>query len=330
MRFVHLFLLVFFIGFEVYSQDKYAILGFYNLENLFDTEDDPNTDDREFLPKGSNQWTVERYEQKLSNMARVIADMKPDILGVCEIENRRVLEDLIKTPALAARKYQIVHFESPDPRGVDVALLYRPSVFKPFEAFPYSLRFYEQDPKFKTRDHLVVRGLFAGKDTLTIIVNHWPSRRGGKEDARAAAGKTVRFLVDSLSKNFPRAKIAIMGDLNDDPSDVSVKKHLNADVGKKLKAQTLYNPLFELFKQGHGTLAYNGAWNLFDQIIITQSMLRKNEPATYLDKSARIFRAEYLFNNDGQYKGQPFRTFSMGKFINGYSDHLPVYILLSL
>ncbi len=313
-----------------YSQSGYAVLGFYNLENLFDTEDDPTIDDSEFLPQGANEWTQERYTKKLANMAQVIADMNPDILGVCEVENRRVLEDLVKTPALANRKYQIVHFDSPDPRGVDVALLYKPQIFKPFEAFPYKLRFYDENPRFKTRDHLVVRGLFAGKDTLTVIVNHWPSRRGGKEDARAAAGKTVRFLVDSLVANFPAAKIAIMGDLNDDPSNASVKKHLNADVGKKLKPETLYNPLFELFKQGHGTLAYNGAWNLFDQIIITQSMLKKNETATYIDKSARIFRAEYLFNKDGQYKGQPFRTFSMGKFINGYSDHLPVFILLKL
>ncbi len=311
-----------------FAQQKTAVLAFYNLENLFDTQDDPATDDSEFLPTGRNEWTQERYESKLANMAKVIADLNPDILGVCEIENRRVLEDLLKTNALASRQYQIVHFDSPDPRGVDVGLIYKPKVFKPFAAFPYKLSFYDEEPNFRTRDHLVVRGVM-GSDTLTVIVNHWPSRRGGKEDARAAAGKTVRHIVDSLTRLNPKAKIAIMGDLNDDPFNASVKKHLYADVAKKLKPGMLYNPFAEIFKQGFGSLAFNNAWNLFDQIIITQNMMPKNSSIVMVPKSARVFMKDYLLNRDGQYKGQPFRTFSNGRFVNGYSDHLPVYILLN-
>ncbi|NJM93840.1 MAG: endonuclease/exonuclease/phosphatase family protein, partial [Cytophagales bacterium] len=159
-------------------------IGFYNLENLFDTEDDPEKNDEDFTPEGRNQWTGERYRQKLDNMAKVMAGIghgnDPELIGLCELENRRVIEDLVQHPTLAAKRYQIVHFESPDRRGIDVALVYKPQVFQPFATAQVEISF-PGEPDYKTRNALVVSGLME-KDTLTLIVNHWPSRRGGGED----------------------------------------------------------------------------------------------------------------------------------------------------
>lgn len=315
---------------QVNGDTPIGVVGFYNLENLFDTEDDPDIYDEEYMPDSDKAWTLERYQEKLGNMAKVIAAMAgaPDILGVCEVENRKVLEDLVLHPTLIAKRYQIVHFNSPDGRGIDVALLYKPNMFIPFHSENISVKDPE-DEGFKTRDILYVKGLFAG-DTLNVFVNHWPSRRGGKEDKRILAAQILRNKVDSITAAYAEAKIVIMGDLNDDPRNKSVKKVLNADnkLNKNDPAQ-LYNPSANTYEKGYGTLFYRGAWNLFDQIIISRSLLKGNsESFHYIDDSFQVFAPTWMQVKEGEYKGAPNRTFVGDVYKNGYSDHYPTFIVL--
>ncbi len=298
-------------------------VGFYNIENLFDTVDDPSINDEEFLPDGRNQWTEERYQQKLSNMATVIAAMNVDILGLSEIENRKVLEDLVQHPALLAKRYQIIHFDMNDGRGVDVALLYKPAVFKPFKTLRIPIND-PLEPKFKTRDILWVKGLFQ-KDTLHVAVNHWPSRSGGKEDKRLLAAEALRKTVDSVLTVNANAKMVMVGDFNDDPNNKSIKKILLADNAQG--QEILFNASEATFKKGFGTLSYNGIWNLFDQVIISSSLLQGQQH--YVPESFTIFALPSMLENKGKYIGNPKRTFRGGEFNpNGYSDHLPVYITI--
>mgnify|MGYP006429425631 CR=1 FL=1 len=310
-----------------------GVVAFYNLENLFDTQDDSLTRDEDFLPDGRYGWTDERYRQKLGQMSKAIQGMNggPDILGVCEVENRKVLEDLVKQPALAANRYQIVHFESPDYRGIDVGLLYKPTSFIPFftETIPFPKD--PDDPRFKTRDILHVKGLFQKMDTLHIFVNHWPSRRGGKEDKRIMAGKLLRQHADSILAINPDAKMVMMGDFNDDPANKSIKEELKA-VTKERKAKdgNLFNTSASAFKQGYGTLGYRGVFNLFDQMIVSPGLLQKNSDTFYfIPKSYKIFSAASLQWPDGEDKGFPMRTFHRGVYHpEGFSDHYPVLIVL--
>lgn len=302
-----------------------AIVGFYNLENLFDTVDDPKTIDEEFLPGGTNNWTDERYAIKLANMSKVIAGFHPDILGVSEIENRNVLEDLVQHPTIAAKRYQIIHFDMDDARGVDVALLYRASVFKPFSIKKLPIR-KPDEPAFRTRDILWVKGLFWG-DTLHVAVNHWPSRRGGKEDARLLAATVLRKAVDSVLAINPKANIVMMGDFNDDPNNRSIKKILLASDNDQ-KKNTLINAGEPTFKKGYGSLSFNGIWNLFDQVIIS-SALNDQAGVDYSPETFTVYAQRWMFVEDGKYKGTPKRTFSSGVFNpEGYSDHFPVFIVL--
>lgn len=316
---------------------KVASIGFYNLENLFDTIDSPTTNDADFLPGGRLLWNTEKYVSKQANMAKVIqllgGDLSPDglaILGVSEVENRKVLEDLVAQPALKSRNYQIVHYDSPDERGIDVGLLYQAKYFTVLgsRAVPVSLK----DPKTGlpdfTRDILYVCGKFDG-EPLHVMVNHWPSRRGGESAsawARAAAASVCKSLADSIKTLDPDAKIVIMGDLNDDPDSKSLTQVLqarrNAD---KIENQELYNPMFDLYKDGNGTLAYKDSWDLFDQMIVSKGFVNKKAGGWQLYK-AMVFRQPWLLQTEGAFRGYPFRTFVGDIFINGYSDHLPVYL----
>lgn len=303
-----------------------AVIGFYNLENLFDTVDDPAINDADFLPTGMYQWTEERYKNKLNNMSKVIAAIRPDVLGLGEIENRKVLEDLVLHPNLAGQRYQIIHFNMRDERGIDVALIYKPSVFKPFSITQVRV-IDPEEPNFKTRDVLWVKGLCLG-DTIHVAVNHWPSRRGdGKEDKRLVAAKAVRDAVDSVMAINAQANIIIMGDLNDDPNNKSVKKILLASDDDS-KKNTLINTSEPTFKKGYGTLAYNGTWNLFDQIIISAPLENKNG-IDYLENSFTVFAQRWMQESTGKYKGMPMRTFRGVQFNpEGFSDHFPVYITI--
>ncbi len=325
---------------EAMAQDKeeykLACIGFYNVENLFDTINDPKTNDEEYLPDGANAWTNKRFSEKLENMAHVISllgtEITPDgvaILGLSEIENKYVVEELIKTPALKKRNYKIVHYDSPDYRGVDVGLIYQPKYFQPFNTKSYNLSIPELID-FKTRDQLVVSGVL-DKDTIHIIVNHWPSRRGGtarSQPRRITAADLSRHIVDSLNMVYQDAKIFVMGDFNDNPTDISIKKHLKAS-GKteKLKEEELYNPYEPIFKKGIGTTAYRDVWNLFDMIIISESLVTGKNGGFKLYKPV-IFSKEFLIQQSGRYKGYPFRTFGGGVYLGGYSDHFPVYLFM--
>ncbi|MDG1475644.1 MAG: endonuclease/exonuclease/phosphatase family protein [Vicingaceae bacterium] len=313
-------------------------IGFYNLENLFDTLIDPDPNkilQEDFTPKGNKAWTSEHYQEKLVNMAKVIGEIgteiTPDgvaILGVSEVENKSVLEDLVKSESIKNRNYQVVHYDSPDRRGIDVGLLYNPKYFEVTSSKSFSLR--NIDTTFYTRDQLLVSGLLNG-EKIHVIVAHWPSRRGGEKRSkprRASAAKLGRMIVDSLQKNDPKTKVFYMGDLNDDPVDESVKKHLRGN-GKeeKLGKGDLFNPWESYYKKGIGTLAYRDAWNLFDQIMVSKPLLGKDYSSFKLYKS-KVFNKPYLKSTEGRYKGYPYRTYSFGTYVGGYSDHFPVYMFL--
>ena len=321
---------------EEKKQDAVSI-GFYNLENLFDTINDVGmVNSEEFTPQGKREWTSARYHEKLAHMAYVISriamDDTPDglaVCGVCEVENRGVLDDLVKEASIKDRHYQIVHFDSPDRRGIDVALLYQAKFFKVVNVAKHRLTL-EGDSSFRSRDQLVVSGLLNG-DEITFIVNHWPSRYRGEEASRPkrkAAAELSRHIVDSLHAINPKAKILVMGDLNDDPTDPSVIKYLQAKGNAgQLKEGDLFDPMINMFANGEGSLEYRDKWNFFDQIIVSQTLLNKELPG-YHFVDAKVFKEPFIFQAEGRYKGYPLRTFAGGKYLDGYSDHLPVYAIL--
>jgi endonuclease/exonuclease/phosphatase family metal-dependent hydrolase len=327
--------------FSVLAQQKSytpALVGFYNLENLFDTINQPEVNDEEFTPTGANLYTPEVYIDKLSKLEEVLhqigTDVSPDglaIIGCAEIENASVLQDLVNQPKLRARNYSIVHFNSPDERGVDVGLLYNPRYFRVLTSSSLYVPLKDNDgqPRF-TRDILYVKGLL-GSDTLHLFVNHWPSRRGGEQASapgRALAAGIARARIDSIFRIHQDAKIILMGDLNDDPVSPSVTKVLGAKGDKaKVKVTELYNPWVDYYREGIGTLAYNDAWNLFDQIIVSEPFLRTEQQGYFLHK-AYIFKREFMLQSSGRYKGYPKRTYDFGVYMGGYSDHFPTYLVL--
>jgi len=324
---------------EAQNQVRAGLIGFYNLENLFDTINTEGVLDEEFTPEGPNKWTGSRYLEKLDNMALVISRIGEDdgwsggpaVLGVSEIENRSVLEDLAAHPLLKESNYQIVHYDSPDLRGVDVALMYRPRFFRVTASASPSLDLTndEGEPVY-TRDQLVVSGIFDG-EPMHFIVGHWPSRSGGEltsRPRRIAAAELSRRLVDSLLSIDGDAKVFVMGDFNDDPVDESMRKILRAS-GKpdRLKEGELFNTMFPLFRKGIGSLYYRDGVNLFDQIVITPSLLG-SDYSSYRFLHARVFNASFLLQKDGQYKGYPLRSFVGTVWQGGYSDHFPVYVII--
>lgn len=321
----------------VTAQKKYEIysVGFYNLENLFDTIHDAGKNDYEFMPDGTNKWGTMKYTNKLKNMATVLNEMSTDLLpmglaavGVSEIENFRVLDDLVKHPLLAHRGWKIVHIEGPDRRGVDCALLYNPKLFTPVTSklVPYTTE--DNDTTYKTRGFLTVSGNMAG-ERLHIIVNHWPSRYAASP-SRERAGVLVKAVKDSLMAAEPDSKVVIMGDMNDDPDDKSMKVCLGAkrEQNQLKSASDLYNPWWNVLrKNGLGTLKYKGKWNLFDQIVFSGNLVGKDRSTLKFYKP-EIFSRSYMLQTEGKYKGSPKRTHAGGVWLNGYSDHLPVIIYL--
>lgn len=323
-----------------YAQEKYKVsaIGFYNLENLFDTINQPGVNDEEFTPAGANNYTPVVYIDKLSKLAEIISQIAieetsdgPAILGVAEIENKSVLQDLVAHQKIKDRNYKIVHHDSPDSRGVDVGLLYNSKYFKVKKSESLFVPLIENDstPIF-TRDILYVFGLFDG-EPLHVFVNHWPSRRGGEEASaprRMQAAAVARVKIDSIIKINPNAKIILMGDLNDDPINLSVLKTLGAKIdSSKVEKGDLYNPWNEFYKRGIGSNAYNDSWNLFDQVIISSAFLEKEQKG-WRYRKAVIFNKPFMFEKTGRYKGYPKRTYSWGQYIGGYSDHFPTYIVL--
>lgn len=317
---------------------KVACVAFYNLENLFDTVNDTLINDEQFLPEGSYAWTPERYEEKLGNMAYVLSklgmDLSPtgaSIIGVSEIENRKVLEDLIKHPLLIKRNYKIVHYDSPDRRGIDVALLYQAGHFKVTDSEAIPLMIYnKQKERIFTRDILHVEGELDG-DKVHFLVNHWPSRRGGAARSaplRNEGAKVAKKVLDSLENLHPGTKLILMGDLNDDPVSPSIKTHLMAKKkADEVKKGDLYNPMESFYNKGIGSNAWNDSWSLFDQIILSEGLLDKSQEG-YFYYQTNIFNKTFLRQKSGQYKDYPFRTYAGGKYTGGYSDHFPVFVYL--
>jgi hypothetical protein len=337
----HLFLFTCFLPFVLNAQKqpyKPLVVAFYNLENFYDTVDNPKVLDEDFLPGGIKNYTGKIYTDKVSHLATVISqigtDVNPDgiaFIGVAEIENDTVLHDLVHHPLLEKRNYAIVHYDSRDIRGVDVALLYNPKYFTVLD----SRKLFVEMPRgaknsYFTRDVLWVKGILDG-DTIHVFVNHWPSRLGGEvrsAPGRAAAAMVDKRMIDSIEKNNADAKIIVMGDMNDDPISASVVKVLGAK-GKiqEVPPGGLFNPWVDLYKKGIGTLAYQDAWGLFDQIIISAAWLNKNQQG-YFYYQPHIFNKEFMVENMGKYKGYPMRTWDGNVYRGGYSDHFPTYIIL--
>lgn len=304
---------------------KSFVIGFYNLENLFDTVNDPAKNDEQFLPGGDYAWGGMKYESKLKRMAYAINQMPKSlaILGVSEVENITVLEDLVVQPSIADRHLKPILVEGPDKRGIDVGLLYNTDWFKPTNVT--STRVKSDIENFFTRDQLCVSGLLDG-EKIHIIVLHWPSRGGGERRSaprRAEAAKTTKHICDSLFAIEPNAKIVIMGDLNDDPVNESLVVHFGAkNKMSDVQPGELFNTTYKLYRKGIGSLAYQDQWNLFDQIIISQPWLSEDKSKLVFWRT-EVFNKEFLCQQEGKYKGYPLRTHSGGVWTNGYSDHFP-------
>ncbi|WP_397363903.1 endonuclease/exonuclease/phosphatase family protein [Olleya sp. R77988] len=331
------------VVFSVNAQEKKKFkvhtVAFYNLENLFDTINDPTKNDEASPMMEIKADRAGIYKKKVHNMARVIADVGSDItkntpalVGVCEVENVNVLEDVVNDPLLLTKDYGIVHFDGPDNRSIDVGLLYQKSLFQVVSKSTHTLKIYDDQTRkrINTRDQLLVTGKLEG-ETVHVIVNHWPSRRGGEARSRAkrvAAAKLNKNIMDSLQSVDPYAKIITMGDLNDNPTNASVKDVLKAEKKKeKVDFKGIYNPFIDMFKKGLGTGAYRDSWSLFDQIMVTKPFLDKDY-SNWTYYKAGIFNKNYLVNKKGRYKGYPLRSFADGGFTNGFSDHFPVYVYL--
>jgi hypothetical protein len=357
-------LFLFFLITKSNAQSKAFVihtLAFYNFENCFDTINDPLTNDEEWTPSGTQHWNSKKYHQKLENLARVLSEIgsaensnAPTFIGGAEIENQGVLEDLIKQPKLIDKDYGIIHFDSPDKRGIDVALLYQKKQFQPTSFSNIPLYVYKVKQAIKevvkteasedlenedviqvnsknyriyTRDQLLVTGFLNGEE-IHIIVNHWPSRSGGEKKSspyREAAGALNRKIIDSLQRINPAAKIITMGDLNDSPFNNSVKKALGAK-GKiqEVSKFGIYNPFEEMANKGLGTIAYRDAWDIFDQVMVSETLLQKNYK-TFQYWKAGIYNKPFLIQKSGKYKGYPLRH---SQTEVGFSDHFPVYVYL--
>jgi endonuclease/exonuclease/phosphatase family metal-dependent hydrolase len=321
----------------------------WNVENLFDWVRDPRVFDGDFTPGGANRWTPERYNAKLDNIASVIARLAPDcaggpaVIGLAEVENRDVVEDLIRRPAIARRRYAIVHRESPDRRGIDVAMLYRPEMFTPegVRTYRYTL---PADTLYRSRDQLLVSGRLHGA-RIHFILCHWPSRYGGRlsERLRLHAAAITRRIVDSLHTVEPGARVVVMGDMNDNPDDRALRTGLGAAPGvedalgaaaREPGRAVLYNAAWPLWRRGVGTLVFLGRWQLFDQTIVSASLLggesggeavAPRDDGRVRFTGMEVFDREFLISGEGRYRGAPRRTFRDGAFDpHGASDHLPV------
>lgn len=327
---------------SVSAQKKYSVyaVGFYNQENLFDTCHDVGKNDYEFLPSGSYRWNGLKYSHKLHNMARALSDMGTSVLpgvgcaviGVSEIENAKVLTDLCNQPELLSRGYQFCHIEGPDTRGVDCGLLYNPKLFtvQDVSLVPY-IPTEKMDSDYKTRGFLTVTGTITN-EPVAFIVCHLPSRFAGSyyREVGAAQAKLVK---DSLLRVNKDCKVFVMGDMNDDPNNRSMAEELRGKAEiEEVDKGDMYNPWYNiLVKQGTGTLMYQGAWNLFDQILVTPNLINKKGSKDYRDLKylkCEIQRMPYLFQTEGQYKGSTKRTTAGGVWLDGFSDHLPVCVYL--
>lgn len=309
-------------------------IGFYNIENLFDTKDNPAINDDEFLPTGKKEWTEERYQKKLEKLAQAIDSLGDadgaEILGLAEVENRAVIEDLLQTERLKDKNYKIVHFDSPDKRGIDVAMIYKADIFKPILEKNIPVVF-ANEPDFKTRDILLVSGQLDG-EPVHFIWTHFPSRVRGVEESepyRKAVGRQIRVVINELFREQPQAKILIAGDFNDLPENASIKEELSAKPNPDYIKNELFNPTHELMTNGKGTYNYRGKWQMLDQVLLSENWLKATSGFKYTERSANVYSPEFMKQQeDNKNKGNPDRTYAGKKYLGGASDHFPVYVQL--
>lgn len=304
-----------------------SAIGFWNVENLYDTIDDPLKNDDDFTPAGANKWNTEKYRIKIDRLAEVIAKMPSGettdgftLLGLCEVENKNVLQDLVSSQRLKEWSYEFVLVDGPDARGIDPALIYNPVYFQPTKVFSFRIPMIV-DTSHQTRNILFVKGLLLGEE-LVLLVNHWPSRRGGESTSRPnriSAARKAGQICDSIRKSDPETRIIIMGDFNDDPDDKSIME-LTENRG-------FYNPMLEPFKKGIGTIAWKDNWNLFDQVLLDPSFL-SNDNKGWKYSGVNIYNKDFLRLQNGNFKGYPHRTYNGSIYAGGYSDHFPVCVLL--
>lgn len=337
-RILFLFVIALLIGFGGCAQNAPAnkvVVAFYNCENFFDTRDDPAKDDDEFTPAGKYHYTQAIYEKKLHNIATVIQGMGgadgPAILGMAEVENNTVLNDLIRQPELARRNYKYEWFSGPDPRGINVAMIYDPKHFHVLRSEPLHVDLSGTEGKSVTRDVLHVYGVLNG-DTVHVFVNHWPSRIGGEAQSgpkRAMAAKVNKDVIDALMKKDPHTEAIVMGDLNDNPPDASITATLGARGDRSQVALTgMYDAWASIYQSGTGTESYKHQWNLFDQIIVSGAFLRPAKNKLHF-QSAEIYKPDFIVDTYKGHEGEPHRSFKGTYFINGYSDHFPVMVTFS-
>ncbi len=316
-----------------YKKKRNLTVAFYNVENLFDTEDDPHKNDNEFLPGSKKKWTETRYTKKLEDLAKVLSSINknelPEIIGLCEVENGKVLADLVKTKPLAEGNYKIVHYESPDFRGIDCALIYRPDEFKVLKSFPVKVQFKDK-PNYTTRDILYVKGKTKNREILHIFVNHWPSRIGGlakSEPRRVAVATILKSKIDSVLGVSPKANIIVLGDMNDEPSNRSLAQVLGAHKPGTQTGQ-LINLMYPVHENKKGSYNYRGNWNMLDNIVVSKSLLDEKGFRCTPEKGF-VFSEEWMEYKNKKGEISPNRTYGGPNYYGGISDHFPVYFNLT-
>ncbi len=311
------------------TEDRLNVM-FYNVENLFDTIDDPFTKDEEFLPEGKKAWTQERYNDKLDKLSKVIssASSLPDILGLCEVENRQVVEDLKSNERFASMGYVVVHKDSPDGRGIDVALVVNKNKVRVVRTDYLKTKLPVGD-RPSTRLILHATTLI-DRDTLHIYVNHWPSRYGGQEQSepnRMQVALSLKRDIDLLKERSPTAKILIMGDFNDYPADNSLNKVLMAGIEE---GRPFYNLMWEKDKFGEGTYNYKGDWGCLDQFIVSKNMMNEKASISVSKEGAVLLKHDWMLYTNENGEVYPSRTYGGPNYYGGYSDHLPIFLQLDI
>lgn len=314
---------------EKWKAKKHFTIVNYNVENLFDTVNIDGKWDDEFSPAGKKVWTSERYNEKLQNLSKVISSINvhelPEIIGLTEIENRTVLEDLVAQESLAKANYQIVHIEGPDPRGIDCALLYRADAFSYHSHQAIEVRFPHSN-KARTRDILYVKGVINKKDTLHVFVNHWSSRRGGQDKTeikRVTCASVLKSKVDSIMALNADNKVFIMGDFNDNPDNKSL--HEVMDAGRLNEGKLLSNLMFEEYDQGNGSYFYKGDYNMLDNLLVSKSLLKSQKGFRLYEPKGFIHKADFLIYTDKKGNKMPSRSYGGPNYYGGYSDHYATY-----
>ena len=319
------------IGFS----EKSIAIAFYNVENLFDTIDSPDTEDSDFLPDSKLNWDTEKVNQKIENLSRVLLSINetpPAIIGLCEIENQNILDDFIEQSNLKNYNYQVIHQESPDFRGIDVALIYQQGKYRPVANEWIEIKF-PFDADYTTRDILYSKGLLSNNDTIHIFVNHWTSRWGGQEATEAKRiflAELVKTKCDEILAQNTNANIIVMGDLNDNPTDKSLMEGLEAKaVSETVANNMMYNLSLPKYQNGEGTLFYN-SWDLFDQMVVSGNLVASGSITKVKGNTHYIFKEEWILFTDNNGNQRPSRTASSGRYYGGYSDHLAVWMEIEL